>query len=69
MITDEAKQKYIASDGNICPYCGSDQVDSEPVHLEGDYFVAYVICLNLDCDKRWKDTYGLVDVEEVLDEV
>ena len=67
MITDEAKQGYLKKGGNSCPFCKSALIDSGLVHLENDTFVAYVSCG--DCEKVWKDIYGLVDVEEVSDEV
>ena len=63
MISNDAKQSYLESEGRHCPYCNSQNIDSGLVHLEGDGFEADVSCN--DCGKSWRDVYGLVDVEEL----
>lgn len=57
------KEEYLASSGNICPYCqsvdiaGLDGIDSSEAGI-----AAQVVGCN-SCDKRWLDIYRLVDVE------
>jgi transposase-like protein len=63
MISNEARQSYLESDGCHCPYCNSDNIDSGLVHLGRDRYETTVSCN--DCDKSWKDIYDIVDVEEI----
>jgi len=64
MLTLEQKQKYLESDGRICPLCGSDNLDATTASQvqEDKFFRAEVECLQ--CKVRWTDVYQLVNVEE-----
>jgi len=56
------KNKYIENGGNICPYCGSEHIDSGIITFETE-ISATVVCY--DCNKVWKDIYKICDVEEM----
>ena len=58
----DQKLQYIKDKGSKCPYCGYDDLYSQEVHFEGDSFISYTECLR--CGKRWKDVYGIIDVDE-----
>ena len=65
MISNDAKQSYLESEGCHCPYCNSQNIDSGLVHLAkyGSWFEADVSCN--DCGKSWRDIYDLSNVEEL----
>jgi hypothetical protein len=64
-MDQDARQSYLESEGTHCPFCDSENIESGEVHLEGDYFVALVECQESHCGKKWKDIYGLIEVNEV----
>ena len=65
MIDSDAKESYLESGGYHCPFCDSQNIDSGPIHSDGENFVADVKCLEKHCGKTWRDIYRISDVEEV----
>ena len=62
-FTPEQKEEYINKQGNFCPYCGSDDIEAEPLEPGGDEAWAVVTCDV--CGKEWRDIYHLTDIEEI----
>ena len=61
-ITKKKKEIYLRGEGYHCPFCKSENIDSDPIRF--DYEIsAKVRCL--DCKKIWYDVYKLVDVYEM----
>ena len=61
-ITDEQRKAYLAADGDRCPFCGSDDIQTGSSDQGGHYFYQGVVCLNPKCKRGWTDTYSLSDV-------
>ena len=60
MNEDQARQyqyKYIT-----CPYCGSYDIETRPMDLEGNMGFQDVECYA--CGKKWNDVYKLIGVDE-----
>ena len=65
MLTEFQIDKYIARDGNYCPYCGVDNC----YPLEGSDLLFPVGRIEQDmvcfsCSKRWTDVYQLNTIIE-----
>ncbi len=56
-LTLEQKKAYLKSP-HTCPYCGSDNILSDPI--DGDTLTAHIYCH--DCDKFWYDCYQLTAI-------
>jgi len=50
--------EYINGDACYCPYCGSENLDTEPIEFESR--TQQVTCL--DCHKEWRDIYEMVGI-------
>ena len=53
---------HISRNGNICPFCDSDQIEGGDFDVANGYTKQRMNCL--ECDKSWSDIYKLVDVKE-----
>jgi len=62
-MTEFNKEKYIESDGSICPYCLGNNIDVDCIDDNGTR--VWRTCVCLDCEKEWNEIYKLVDVEEI----
>jgi hypothetical protein len=50
--------KYLAKGGQVCPHCGSEQVEgSGGMEVDGTTVVNHMGCL--ECDFGWRDVYSL----------
>lgn len=58
---EQLKKKYIKANGEICPFCGSEMIDSDEMSCDGDNPTCVKYCS--DCHKSWTDTYAVVDIE------
>ena len=59
MITEGARRKYIESQGGVCPFCGG--VDIEFIDNYGMW--NELTCV--ECEKSWKETLSVTDIEEI----
>jgi len=57
------EKKYLESGGNICPYCGSDDLNTGNVQTDSGIAWQDVECDG--CGSEWRDLYTLTGVEEV----
>ena len=55
-------KEYISSGGNICPYCGGQNVEGGERNSDDSITTQYVSCH--DCGKSWTDIYKLIDIQE-----
>ncbi len=62
-LTARRKQAYLRH-GSCCPYCGSDSITGGSVDIEGSGASQELSCA--ECEKRWRDVYRLVNVEEII---
>lgn len=53
---------YVASAANLCPFCGSDDIEGGEFNADGTSAWCDVICN--DCGKSWQDHYQLVGYSE-----
>lgn len=58
MITE---QEYIENGGNNCPYCNSDDIESQTPELENG-FVFVEVCCN-SCEKYWIEEFTMTGVK------
>lgn len=66
-LTPKQIQNYIESEGYHCPYCTSDNINSDMITIgDDDRPFAFVECLS--CKMGWNDIYKLNSIEEI-DEV
>ena len=63
MLTDEKKQEFIKNRGNICPYCGSKNLDGLGLFEADDNYATHLIHCE-SCGKQWKDFYILSGIIE-----
>ena len=66
MLSLEQIRKYLRTGGNYCPFCGSDQISSDPVAVPSDDSESFALVKCTACKKQWKDLYKLVSIEEVV---
>lgn len=57
------RQNCLDHDGEICPYCGSDDVESNSFNADMNYAWCQTICHS--CKKVWGEVYTLTDIEEI----
>jgi hypothetical protein len=60
-LSYRAKQDYIETGGNSCPFCGSEDIEGGFINTDSCYSWQKVKCN--ECEKRWKDIYTLTDIE------
>ena len=53
----KVEERYIASGGTICPFCGSSNIEGGSVEVHAGYATQDVICLK--CEQEWQDCYIL----------
>jgi hypothetical protein len=56
-FTPQQEKCYVANMGMWCPYCGSDQVESDAIDADGIMGYANVRCLK--CGAEWNDQWSL----------
>ncbi len=62
-MEEEKIREYIEMGGIFCPYCGSDDLKTDPISFaESGDFLQDVHCKS--CKKRWTDQYKLTWVFE-----
>lgn len=62
-MNSKAAEKYLASGGDHCPYCGSADIDYR--YIGGSCTgPKEVKCNGVGCFKNWTDHYRLVGVDE-----
>lgn len=66
MLSLEQIRKYLRTGGNHCPFCGSSKIDSDPICVPDDDGFAFALVTCLDCEKKWKDFYKLITIEEAI---
>ncbi len=57
---DELGREYLKQDGNLCPFCGSNDLNCGRIEVDSNYAWQDVRCEN--CEEDWKDTYTLTGV-------
>ena len=63
-MTTISRSKYL-SNTNVCPNCGSDDLDGGSFNADCDVAWQRITCGN--CNIDWEDTYRLVDIDTVQD--
>ena len=63
-LTRVMKEKYMNKAGNVCPYCGSTNIEASiESNFDGLGASRDVTCI--DCDKEWVDIYTLTEIAEI----
>lgn len=66
ILTEAKKLKYLAADGQICPYCGSQDFDATgDEQAEGSEYIRGMECYT--CGQTWTDVFRLVSVRNDVD--
>ena len=55
-------KKYVVNGGVSCPFCGSEDLNTNPPEFDTGTMWQQAYCCQ--CDKKWTDTYRLVEAEE-----
>jgi len=63
-FTQDQKDFYIEHKGNICPICGSRNIDNVS-KCQTDEAIAWQDVECHDCGSIWRDCYKLIDIMEV----
>lgn len=58
---ERLRRKYLASHGDVCPYCGTDQIGSQEIDMEKNILTIRCSCSR--CEREWHDVAKLVDVK------
>ena len=53
----KTEEKYIASGGTICPFCGSSDIEGGSIETHSGYATQDVFCPK--CEREWQDSYIL----------
>lgn len=62
-MTDE---QYLAKGGNVCPFCGSEEISGEgSVQVDSNEAWQTIVCRS--CDKEWMDVYRLIGYSHSYD--
>ena len=61
-FTEEQKIEYIQKNGNCCPDCGINDVQTVGP-IESDAGIAWQSCWCEHCGAEWSDEYKLVNIE------
>lgn len=56
-ILPVTQRQYVKKEDNICPFCGSDNLDGESVDIDANGASQEVSCF--DCGGVWQDNYRL----------
>lgn len=59
-MTASQKRSYLLNHGNVCPDCGSHEIGTGRINVDGPEARQPVECK--DCGREWEDVYKLVDV-------
>ncbi len=57
------REKYLQANGEICPYCGSNEINAGSRDSESNLIIQSVECR--DCGRQWTDIFKLVNVLEL----
>lgn len=57
-------EEYVAKAGNVCPACGSDDIEGGSIDVEGKIAKQEVSCNN--CDAEWSDNYMLCGYSDLV---
>jgi hypothetical protein len=58
----EVEQRYLASDGTTCPFCGSDRL--VPMDWDHDLIVTLAVWCG-GCSASWRERYELLGMDQV----
>ena len=63
-LTEEQKKDYVASEGQFCPYCGTEMsnIDYGDISISGIYCHQKATCGR--CEKEWEDVFVLDTINE-----
>ena len=61
---NELRKKYLASDGALCPHCGSNDLIGGQLDISMGEVWQDITCNN--CKKKWCDIYTLSDMGELI---
>ena len=61
----QKKHEYVVHGGVKCLFCGSDDIEGSSFETDTGLARQRVACHV--CWARWKDVYGLIDVEEICE--
>lgn len=61
--TVEQENKYLINNGNICPFCGSEEIEGGEHEYDDEIMTQVVFCK--ECNKNWVDIYRLVGIQGV----
>lgn len=62
-MTQAQKNRYLKSGGLQCPFCRSNNIESDRVEYDDASISANVQCQ--ECRRKWRDTYKVVSVVDV----
>ena len=48
---------YVANGGQLCPFCGSENLTGEEINIDAGSAWQDIYCV--DCSNEWRDTYAL----------
>lgn len=57
------EKSYVESGGNHCPVCGSSDISSDRVEIDGSQGYGNVTCNK--CNSTWTDIYRLTGIDNV----
>jgi formate dehydrogenase maturation protein FdhE len=55
------EQKYMETEGNVCPHCGSGDISGGNFEAEGLYVWRNVECDN--CDTTWNENFKMTGID------
>lgn len=64
-LSEKQKDFYLSEGGNLCPFCDCENMgyNDQDIVL-GAFFTVEISCD--DCLEKWKDTYRLYEIEDML---
>ena len=66
----KTQEEYIQSKGEVCPFCGSPNINwiDYPTWTHNRVWVVGSKCKDKDCGKAWEDTLTFESYKEITDE-
>lgn len=59
-LSEEKEREYVESGGTRCPHCGSENMETGAVQIDGPDAWADVQCTG--CGEEWRDCYKLIGI-------
>lgn len=62
LLTEEQREEYIKNNGQLCPFCSSNDLSTDKLSINDRVITEEIECLN--CGEEWQDSYTLTGITQ-----